>query len=125
VGQRGIPEIGLEQWIDIREDNQANPVLLVLHGGPGSTWDPFVKIFEPWKKYFTLVEWDQRSAGRTYARNGPDSARINIDRIVLDGIEVAKYVARRFDGRKLILLGHSWGSLLGVWRGTGNLDPPN
>src|ERR1039458_5789708 len=71
--EAGFAKIGgVEQWIDIRGDSQANPVLLVLHGGPGATWDPLVKLFEPWEAYFTIVEWDQRGAGRTYARNGPD-----------------------------------------------------
>lgn len=73
-----------------------------------------MKIFDPWEKYFTLVEWDQRGAGRTYARNGPDSASIGVERLVLDGIEVAEYTARRLGDRRLVVLGHSWGSLLGV-----------
>ena len=105
---------GIEQWIDVRGKNPANPLLLVLHGGPGSTWDPLEKLFEPWEAYFTLVEWDQRGAGRTYAKNGPASANITIDRVVSDGIEVAEYLHRQFPDRKLILLGHSWGSLIGI-----------
>jgi len=105
---------GIEQWIDVRGDGEANPVLLVLHGGPGSTWDPLVRLFKPWEKYFTLVEWDQRGAGRTYSHNSPDSAAITLDRVVQDGIEVAEYVARRLDKRKVVLMGHSWGTLVGV-----------
>jgi pimeloyl-ACP methyl ester carboxylesterase len=105
---------GIDQWIDIRGDDAANPVLLVLHGGPGSTWDPLVGIFHPWEKYFTLVQWDQRGAGRTYARNGPGSAAISLDQMVQDGIEVTEYVRRQLGKRKVILLGHSWGTLLGV-----------
>jgi pimeloyl-ACP methyl ester carboxylesterase len=112
--QRFVTIGGIDQWIDVRGDDAANPVLLVLHGGPGSTWDPLIRLFRPWEKYFTVVEWDQRGAGRTYARNGPASAAISLDQMVQDGLEVAGYLTRELGTRKLILLGHSWGSLLGV-----------
>jgi pimeloyl-ACP methyl ester carboxylesterase len=89
-------------------------VLLILHGGPGSTWDPLSRLFVPWQQFYTLVEWDQRGAGRTYARNRKDETPITLDRMVHDGIEVADYVSQHLHQRKVLLLGHSWGTLLGV-----------
>lgn len=115
IHKQGFVTIGgIDQWIDVRGDDAANPVLLVLHGGPESTWDPLLRIFNPWEKYFTLVQWDQRGAGRTYARNGPGSAAISLDQMVQDGIEVTEYITRELGKRKVFLLGHSWGTLLGV-----------
>src|SRR4051812_234546 len=57
---------GIEQWITIRGDDRKNPVLLLLHGGPGDATNPWGYAgFRTWLRYFTLVQWDQRGAGRT------------------------------------------------------------
>ena len=57
---------GIEQWVTIRGEDRANPVLLFLHGGPGDVTSPWTfALFAPWEKHFTVVQWDQRGAGRT------------------------------------------------------------
>src|SRR4051794_204548 len=61
---------GIEQWITIRGENRENPVVLMLHGGPGGAMSNLSAIFRPWENDFTVVQWDQRGAGKTYARNG-------------------------------------------------------
>jgi hypothetical protein len=51
IHKQGFVTIGgIDQWIDVRGDDAANPVLLVLHGGPESTWDPLLRIFNPWDR---------------------------------------------------------------------------
>jgi proline iminopeptidase len=107
---------GLEQWVTIRGQDLDNPVLLVLHGGPGSAMSLLAhKAFPGWDKAFTVVNWDQRGAGRTYGRHGKaGSGEMTIERMVADGLELAEELRRRFPGRPLIVLGISWGSLLGA-----------
>jgi pimeloyl-ACP methyl ester carboxylesterase len=106
---------GVEQWVEILGDNHANPVLLILNGGPGATLDPLTPLFKEWETYFTLVIWDQRGAGRTYSREAVHhSSDITIQQIASDGIELAQYLSNHFNGRKIIVLGHSWGSLIGI-----------
>src|SRR6201986_2883821 len=62
---------GVEQWITIRGEDRGNPVLLFLHGGPGDATNPWGYAgFRSWLRYFTVVQWDQRGAGRTFGRNG-------------------------------------------------------
>ena len=61
---------GIDQWIQIRGDDRRNPVLLYEHGGPGTTISPVSSLLRPWEKYFTVVMWDQRDAGKTFVRNG-------------------------------------------------------
>src|SRR3954454_16597168 len=75
---------GIEQWITIRGEDRENPVLLLLHGGPGDATNPWGYAgFRNWLKYFTVVQWDQRGAGRTFGRNGAASAStITIERMV-------------------------------------------
>jgi proline iminopeptidase len=107
---------GIAQWVTLRSRDLANPLLLVLHGGPGFAMGPLAhKAFAGWDEHFTVVNWDQRGAGRTFSRNGKaGSGQLTIGRMVVDGIELAEELKRRFRGRPIVLLGWSWGSVLGV-----------
>ena len=108
---------GIEQWVTIRGEDRANPVLLFLHGGPGDATNPWGYAgFRSWLKRFTVVQWDQRGAGRTLGRNGPALAStITIDRMTQDGIELAGRLRTTLNKEKLVLVGHSWRSILGVF----------
>lgn len=107
---------GIEQWITIRGEDRANPVLLFLHGGPGDATNPWgFAGFRSWLRYFTVVQWDQRGAGRTLGKNGPSlGPTITIDRMTHDGIELAELLRRTLNQDRIIVVGHSWGSILGV-----------
>lgn len=105
---------GIPQWIQIRGEDRGNPVLLFVHGGPGASTIPVSSSWQPWEKYFTVVQWDQRGAGRTLRQAGRAVApTMTIDRFVNDGIEVAEYLRRRLHASKILLVGHSWGSFIG------------
>jgi pimeloyl-ACP methyl ester carboxylesterase len=110
---------GIEQWVIIRGDNCANPVILFVHGGPGNPNTPYAHgPYRPWEKQFTLVEWDQRGAGRTFARNpvkpGEDGPALTVERIAQDGTELASMVLSHLKANKAILMGGSWGSVVAV-----------
>jgi pimeloyl-ACP methyl ester carboxylesterase len=105
---------GVEQWISIRGRNRDNPVLLVLHGGPGVTTSPLAVDFLDWESDFTVVHWDQRGAGKTYGRSGPLDPTFSIDQMAQDGLEVADFLRHHVHQDKIILLGWSWGSIPGV-----------
>ena len=101
---------GIEQWVTIRGDDRGNPVLLLLHGGPGDVQSPFVSTYAPYEKDFVLVQWDQRGAGRTFAKNG--AAGVSLEKLIADGIDLAEQLHTRFPLARLILFGHSWGSII-------------
>lgn len=103
---------GIDQWISIKGENRDNPVLLVVHGGPGESQWPVADKYESWGKVFTVVLWDQRGAGHTYGRYGANTPNFTLDRIANDGNEVAEYLCRTLDKKKIIVLGHSWGSIV-------------
>ncbi|HEX8474068.1 MAG TPA: alpha/beta hydrolase [Pyrinomonadaceae bacterium] len=106
---------GVEQWLQIRGESRDNPVVLILHGGPGFSYIPFTGLFRSWERHFTVVQWDQRGAGRTFGRCGKaGGGELTIDRLSRDGIEVAELVRRRLGKERVILLAHSWGTILGV-----------
>jgi pimeloyl-ACP methyl ester carboxylesterase len=108
---------GIEQWITIKGSDSANPVVLFLHGGPGDALSPYADDrFKAWEKEFTIVQWDQRGAGRTFGKSGPSiEPTMTMERMVQDGIEVAEYLTSHLGKRKIILVGGSWGSILGIY----------
>jgi pimeloyl-ACP methyl ester carboxylesterase len=123
VAPNGIEELlpvqinGTTQWLSIRGRDRRNPVLLFLHGGPGSPTMPAAYTFQsPWEDYFTVVQWDQRGTGKTYAANDAKAlaSTITADQMTRDAEEVVRYLRHRFGKDRIFLLGHSWGSLLGV-----------
>ena len=107
---------GIEQWITIRGWDRDNPVLLFLHGGPGDVTNPWTfALFAPWEKYFSVVQWDQRGAGRTLRKSGPTVVpTITVDRMVQDGIELTEYLRKHLGKEKIIIVAHSFGSILGL-----------
>ncbi len=107
---------GIEQWIQVRGKDRTNPILLYLHGGPGSTMMPVGHAFQTgWEDDFTVVQWDQRGAGKTHNSNGKAGLEaMSLDRMVEDAHEVTLYLLERFGQDRIFILGHSWGSYLGI-----------
>lgn len=114
--QRFVAIGGIEQWITINGARCGNPVVLFLHGGPGNPMSPYASnIYGAWEKDFTLVQWDQRGAGRTFGRNpGTAESALTIERMTQDGVDLAAYLVRYLNTKKIILVGGSWGTVLGV-----------
>jgi pimeloyl-ACP methyl ester carboxylesterase len=108
---------GIQQWITIRGEDRRNPVVLLLHGGPGDATSPWgYAVLRPWLAELTVVQWDQRGAGRTYGRNGDASTSgLTVARLTQDGIELAELLRKTLQKDKIILVGHSLGSILGVF----------
>jgi pimeloyl-ACP methyl ester carboxylesterase len=106
---------GAPQWVTIRGQDRGNPVILVLHGGPGSAMAGLAPAFVPWERDFTVVQWDQPGAGRTFRAAGRTIAPdLTIDSMVADGIELTQWLRGRLGKDKIVLLGWSWGTILGV-----------
>lgn len=109
---------GIDQWIEVRGQDVNNPILLFIHGGPGVAFIPLSGAFQdPWEKYFTVVQWDQRGAGKTYTSNDKELQRRTMDvpQMERDTLDVANYLRTRFRRKKIFVIGHSWGSVLGLW----------
>lgn len=105
---------GVDQWVLIRGANVDNPLLIVLHGGPGFSDTAFFRYHTPeLEQTFTMLYWDQRGAGRSYA---PTLARssMTVAQFIADLDELVELARARFGKHVVTLLGHSWGSALGV-----------
>ncbi len=94
-----------------------NPVILWVHGGPGNSMMPFLHLYQyEWENDFTVVNWDQRNVGMTYLANDPEAVlpTISAERVLEDVHEVTAYVKKLLNKDKIILMGHSWGTVLGT-----------
>ena len=108
---------GIDQWISVRGFDRRNPILLYIHGGPGFPAMPTSWYYQRgWEEYFTVVQWDQRGAGKTYVANDPAAVATTMtpDRMIADAEEMIGWLRREFGKKKIFVLGHSWGSYLGL-----------
>jgi len=106
---------GIKQVIEIKTDDANKPILLFLSGGPGSSMmknaDSYTNIL---KNKFTIVQWDQRDAGKTLALN-PSPVQPSVELMGKDTYEVINFLLKRLNQKKLYLLGSSWGNALGFY----------
>jgi Predicted hydrolases or acyltransferases (alpha/beta hydrolase superfamily) len=117
LAEKNFIEIGgIRQGFFIRAENPENPVVLFLHGGPGSPELPLLipyEVSERLEKHFTVCYWDQRGAGMSFS-NSIDPATMTTEQMVEDTRQMTEYLQHRFNQEKIYLIGHSWGSYLGV-----------
>jgi len=105
---------GMKQYLLIRGADQNNPILLWLHGGPGAAQMPLAHhLDDDLEQEFVMVHWDQRGAGKSN-HSGFDEQTMTFDQYMSDTHELISYLQQRFDQEKIFLLGHSWGTMLGI-----------
>ena len=114
---------GIEQWVTIK-GNPSKPIILFIHGGPGSVISPYKNVlYKDLEKDFIIVQWDQRGAGRTYGHNLPPEEltpeylkanTLTLEQMTNDGVSISEYLLKHLGKQKMILSGTSWGSALGV-----------
>lgn len=104
---------GHQQWLLVRGANRTNPILLFLHGGPGSPSIGLAHTFQgELEQHFVVVQWDQRGSGKSFPDTPPGS--MTIDQFHADTHALVLLLRQRFHRDRIYLLGHSWGSFLGI-----------
>ncbi|MGI6005160.1 MAG: alpha/beta hydrolase, partial [Christensenellales bacterium] len=112
--RRTISLGGRPAHIRIRGTSEENPVLLFLHGGPGISDRHWVlKYQSDLSDICTLVCWDQRGSGKSYTKQQGRQS-VTVEDMVSDASELLDYLCDRFSKDKIYIVGHSWGSVLGV-----------
>ncbi len=105
---------GEEQYVILRGRDQSNPVVLFLHGGPGSPEYPaFYEYNRALEDDLTFAHWEQRGSGLSY-NTDVDMSKVTLSQMVADGISLSEKLVERFGKQKIYLLGHSWGTMLGM-----------
>jgi len=113
---------GVPQWVTIKGKDCSNPIVLMVHGGPGNPLSMYHDcLFEDFEENFTIVHWDQRGSGKTYLAQFEaeeltldmiTNNKLSVDLLVKDGLEVSDYIRNRLGQEKIIISGSSWGSFL-------------
>ena len=105
---------GVDQWIFVRAVDPGAPVLLFVHGGPGSPLMPLAREFEgSLARHFVVVHWDQRGAGKSFSLRIPRDSMTR-ERFVADAVELTERLRARFGVERIFLAGSSWGTVLGA-----------
>ena len=103
----------VDQYILIRGNDSSLPVLLFLHGGPGMPAMYLAHAFQrELEKSFVVVQWDRRAAGKSYRED--ISSTLTTEQLVSDTVELTNLLRTRFRQGKIFLVGHSWGTYLGM-----------
>jgi pimeloyl-ACP methyl ester carboxylesterase len=109
---------GVDQWVTIRGEDRANPVLVLIGGAGnafGAPFSPFVRTFRPWERRYTLVQWDPQGTGKTFARAGvklPEG--VTLETLVADGLALVEHVRARLGCDTVIALGVCGGSTIAL-----------
>lgn len=105
---------GVDQWLILRGRDVNKPVLLFLSGGPGASEAGRVLRFNAeLEEHFVVVIWEQRGCGKSYPSRNPQSS-LTLNRYVSDVIELSELLRERFNEQKIYLVGHSWGTIIGL-----------
>jgi pimeloyl-ACP methyl ester carboxylesterase len=90
------------------------PILLFLHGGPGMPAMYLAYAFQrPLERDFLVVQWDRRGAGKSLAATR-DPSRIRTRQEIADAVALIDLLRTRYGQGRAILVGHSYGSYLGI-----------
>lgn len=102
---------GIEQYLLHSGTSYDNPVMLFLHcsGFPESLLA--YKFQKKWENIFTIVNLDQRGTGKTFTRNPNEVPTIEI--LLEDIHETVAYLKEKYKKDKIVICGHSLGTLLG------------
>lgn len=109
------PQIGgVRQWVLIRGHDRTRAVVLFLHGGPGMPAMFLAHAFQrELERDFVVVHWDRRGAGKSFDA-GSGTAGLSVSQTLEDTYELTRSLRARFGRERIYLVGHSWGSYLGL-----------
>lgn len=105
---------GVEQYVLVRGKNRQAPLMVFVHGGPGASETPFLRMHNAaLEEDFVVVYWDQRGAVHSYDPDS-DPKKITVDRLTKDLGELIDTLLIEFEQEKVLLVGHSWGTVLAL-----------
>ena len=105
---------GTKLEVMIRGADKNNPILIFVHGGPGCSEIPYVRKYQDLlEEHFTIVHYDQRGSGKSF-HFFEDYSSITSDKHVDDLLALTEYVKKEFSQEKVILIGHSFGTYIGL-----------
>lgn len=101
---------GIKQYVALKGKDDSKPILLFLHGGPGSSLlQKTDHISGKLQQHFVVVQWDQRETGETLRLNSSPQP-LTLSLFYNDTHDLIDTLLKKFQQPKLYLVGYSWGS---------------
>lgn len=112
--ERRVKLGGVEQYVLLRGRSRTAPLLVYVHGGPGGSETPFLRLYNvELENDFLTVYWDQRGTVKSFnARLDP--AELTIARMTADLGELIDLLLAEFNQDQVLLVAHSWGTILAL-----------
>jgi len=105
---------GTGHEVMIRGVDKRNPIVIIVHGGPGCSEIPYVRKYQDLlEKNYTIVHYDQRGSGKSF-HFFEDYSNLTTDVLVDDLLALTDYVTAKFGQKKVLLIGHSFGTYIGM-----------
>ena len=105
---------GSKHGVMIRGNDKNNPAVIFVHGGPGCPEIPYVRKYQDLlERDFTVIQYDQRGSGKSYYFS-EDYSNLSINLLVDDLLALTDYVRNELKTDKIILAGHSFGTVVGI-----------
>jgi pimeloyl-ACP methyl ester carboxylesterase len=105
-----------KQWILVRGKDSTAPLIIHVQAGPGLPIIPEANAMEKLlhlEEDFLVAYWDQRNCGKSYNKE-TDPASINFSQLRDDLISCTKYLLKKFDKAKAIIIGYSIGASIAI-----------
>ena len=114
---------GAQMPVWVKGNFQSDVIIITIHGGPGdSGMEQHIALgFKYLEKDYLMVYWDQRYSGMTQGKYGQETQ--NPDQYIEDTEKIVQLIQHRYPGKKLFMMGHSWGGQLAAgYLGRNNHD---
>lgn len=104
---------GADMPVWVRGNTASGTIVVFLHGGPGgnSLLNTDRAVFRNLEQAFGVAYWDQRASGSSRGQATPET--LTLDQFAEDLDGVVEALRQRHPGRRLVLLGYSWGGAVG------------
>jgi pimeloyl-ACP methyl ester carboxylesterase len=104
---------GIKQSVYVRGQHKSNPIVLFIHGGPASPLSDAVAVRAADGGILHFRSLRPARGGQDVPDDAVEKS-LRISQYVSDAIDVARVIRSKYGARKLILAGHSWGTVIAL-----------